>query len=130
MNKDQRKIGERLEDLMKEKNITSKELSKLVSAKGVKLSEATLSDIINNVDKGYSYKIFVEISKQLNVSADYLFGISDVMTSDKDIKAICEYTGLNERSVTLLHQIKSVTKHNKKISEFVNSVIESLSFLL
>ncbi len=123
-------MGQRINTTLAARDINQKELSKLVSAEGVKLSEATLSDIINNVDKGYSYKIFVEISKQLNVSADYLFGISDVMTSDKDIKAICEYTGLNERSVTLLHQIKSVTKHNKKISEFVNSVIESLSFLL
>lgn len=123
-------MGQRINTALAARDINQKELSKLVSAEGVKLSEATLSDIINNVDKGYSYKIFVEISKQLNVSADYLFGISDVMTSDKDIKAICEYTGLNERSVTLLHQIKSVTKHNKKISEFVNSVIESLSFLL
>ena len=123
-------MGQRINTTLAARDINQKELSKLVSAEGVKLSEATLSDIINNVDKGYSYKIFVEISKQLNVSADYLFGISDVMTSDKDIKAICEYTGLKERSVTLLHQIKSVTKHNKKISEFVNSVIESLSFLL
>lgn len=103
MNKDQRKIGERLEDLMKEKNITSKELSKLVSAKGVKLSEATLSDIINNVDKGYSYKIFVEISKQLGVSTDYLFGLSDVATNNTELKAVCHYTGLDEKSVKILN---------------------------
>lgn len=123
-------MGQRINTALAARDIKQKELSKLVSAEGVKLSEATLSDIINNVDKGYSYKIFVEISKQLGVSTDYLFGLSDVATNDKDIKDVCEYTGLNERSVTLLHQIKSVTKHNKKISEFVNSVIESLSFLL
>lgn len=121
MNKDQRKIGERLEDLMKEKNITSKELSKLVSAKGVKLSEATLSDIINNVDKGYSYKIFVEISKQLNVSTDYLFGLSDVATNNTELKAVCHYTGLDEKSVKILNDY--VVKHYDDILSFACDMI-------
>lgn len=129
MNKDQRKIGERLEDLMKEKNITSKELSKLVSAKGVKLSEATLSDIINNVDKGYSYKIFVEISKQLGVSTDYLFGLSDVATNNTELKAVCHYTGLDEKSVLSLNHINLIwNRYQKyeKVFDFINSIIKFL----
>lgn len=36
------------------------------------------------------------------ISSDYLLGISDVRTAETDIKAICEYTGLTERAVTLL----------------------------
>lgn len=37
------------------------------------------------------------------ISSDYLLGISDVRTAETDIKAICEYTGLTERAVEMLH---------------------------
>lgn len=103
MGNDKRTMGERIEDLLKQNNMTSKELSDKVTASGIKLSPATLSDIISDKDKGYSYKIFVEIAKQLNVSTDYLFGLTEISTPDTDVKNICEYTGLNENTVKTLH---------------------------
>lgn len=39
------------------------------------------------------------LSKKFNVSADYLLGLSNTPTTDKDIKFICNYTGLDEKSI-------------------------------
>lgn len=114
MGNDKRTIGERIDDLLKQNNMTNKELSDKVTAAGINLSPATLSDIISDKDKGYSYKIFVEIAKQLNVSTDYLFGLSEVATPNTDVKTICEYTGLSELSVNSLnwYSLQSKTINN------------------
>lgn len=106
MSKSKITIGEKIDDLIKKNDLTSKELSKRVTAAGVKLSEATLSDIINNVDKGYSYKIFVEIAKQLNVSLDYLLTDSDIFTTDNKLKFVCEYTRLSENTINILCKLE------------------------
>ncbi len=45
----------------------------------------------------------IKISKFLNVSTDYLLGQSDNLTTDPTVKAACDYTGLSENAVSLLH---------------------------
>lgn len=94
-------MGERIEDLMIKKDVTSVTLSKETG-----VSEATISDIINGVDKGYSYKHFVKIANYFNVSTDYLFGLTDNATTDKDLRFVCDYTGLNEEAVESLREIE------------------------
>ncbi len=56
-----------------------------------------------------------EIAKYFNVSTDYLLGLTPHRTSDKDIRAICDYTGLSEEAVRFLHSsVLSLT--NKTVS--------------
>lgn len=43
------------------------------------------------------------LSEYYQVSSDYLIGISDVSTLDKDYRFVCEYTGLSELTVKELH---------------------------
>ena len=40
-----------------------------------------------------------DVANALNVSTDYLLGITEIPTADTDIKAICEYTGLTSKAV-------------------------------
>lgn len=47
----------------------------------------------------------VKYAKYFNVSADYLLGLTTVKSTDIGIKNICEYTGLDEKSVQKLHLI-------------------------
>lgn len=94
-------MGERIEDLMKKKDVNSVTLS---AETGV--SKATISDIINGVSKGYDYRHFVKIASYFNVSTDYLFGLTDNTTTDKDLRFVCDYTGLNEEAVESLREIE------------------------
>lgn len=64
------------------------------------------------------------LSKIFNVSADYLLGITDVQTKDKDVKFICDYTGLSETSVKALHNLKTVDVRPLKM---INSLISECS---
>ncbi len=45
------------------------------------------------------------IAKEYNTTTDYLLGLSTAATSNTDIKAICDYTGLDEYTVENLNLI-------------------------
>lgn len=91
--------GERIDDLIK---LTGKSTENI--AADLSISKATMSDIINNVDKGYNYKYFVSIAKYFNVSTDYLLCLTDskIPINNKDGKSLrisCDYTGLSEMAI-------------------------------
>ena len=44
-----------------------------------------------------------KIARLFNVSADYLLGLSDAVSTDANVKAAMEYTGLSEGAVEWLH---------------------------
>lgn len=60
------------------------------------------------------------ISKEFNISSDYLLGISDVQSTDTDVKMICEYTGLSERAVEILKLYKNI----------MNDTIDTINYLI
>lgn len=62
----------------------------------------------------------VKIAEYYGVSTDFLLGKSKVRTTDPKIKEICEYTGLSEKAVEMLHR-------NGR-PETLNSVLVNLSF--
>lgn len=45
----------------------------------------------------------IKIAKYCNVSLDYLYGIDENQTQDKDVQFVCNYTGLSEQSANLMH---------------------------
>lgn len=60
------------------------------------------------------------ISKEFNISSDYLLGISDVQSTDTDVKMICEYTGLNEETIKRINEFK---KFCPQVNELINNII-------
>lgn len=44
-----------------------------------------------------------ELARLYGVSTDYLLGMTDVSSSDLEIKEVCNYTGLSENAVAVLH---------------------------
>ena len=43
------------------------------------------------------------------VSADYILGLTGAETNDKDVQAVCEYTGLSAKTVNALHRMNDST---------------------
>lgn len=51
-----------------------------------------------------------ELSRLYGVSTDYLLGMTYVSSSDLEIKEVCNYTGLSENAVNILHKHSTVSK--------------------
>ncbi len=94
---DNKMIGNRINELLAKNNMLQKEL-----AKQLDVSDNVISYWCCGSRKP-SIEQIIQIAKLFNCSTDYLLGVSNVATSDKDIQYICEYTGLDEKAVEKLH---------------------------
>ena len=121
-------IGERISDLMHKQGLNQKELSN-----NTQISEGTISGLLNDNVKGFSYKYFVTLAEYFNVSTDYLLGLSDVPTNDKDLQFVCDYTGLNEETVNFIHKAKD-SEYNqsgeKEIVKFIEYLLSNPDYYL
>lgn len=80
-----------------------------------------------NGDRKITAEYIIKYAAYFNVSSDYLLGISDVSTMDKDMQYICDYTGLSEKSVEVLHGTKFFKSllDDSKMKEFPEGTIEA-----
>ncbi len=117
---------ERVFSLMEKRNVTIKQI---VNAREGEISFAWFSKLKKNDIKSPSADIVFTLADYFGVSTDYLLGLSDVPAPNTDtranIKAVCEYTGLSERSVIAL---KGPLCGELVDKATVNKVIESSEF--
>lgn len=66
----------------------------------------------------------IKLAKLFNCSTDYLLGVSDVATTDKDVQFICEFTGLNEETVYHLNILSESKYYNDKTYDFYEKYID------
>jgi len=102
-------FGKRLKDVMEEKRITQKELCKLTG-----ISTTTLSNAMNDIsrseydkEQGVVMKCnnLIKICNVLNVSADYLLGLSNESSVDVSLKDISKKTILSEKIINILSSL-------------------------
>ncbi len=89
-------FANRLNEELQIQNISQEDL-----AKDINISTGALS----NYRTGSRFpdaRILVALSKKLNVSLDYLFGITDLKSTDIEDKVINEKTSLNDESIKVL----------------------------
>lgn len=65
--------------------------------------------------------ILFRIAKYFNTSADYLIGLSDVLTTDKDLKFVCEYTGLSDEAVENMQSHKNNAFYTTLLNFLINN---------
>lgn len=80
------------------------------------LTQVQFGDILNcdryrvmDIERGKTKPTIddlITLKKHFNISTDYLLGLTDIMTSDIDIKTMCEYTGLSESAIAVLHKTR------------------------
>lgn len=90
-------VNETIKRLRTERKLTQNDLAELMNCNRQKIAD------LERGKSTPSANDLILLSKIFNVSADYLLGLSDTPTTDKDIQFICEYTGLSEKSVEKLH---------------------------
>ena len=122
MNDDiKRVIGERINSVLLKKNILQKDL-----AKAIGVTDNTISFYCNG-SRVPNHEQLIKIAKFLDVSTDYLLGVSEAMTTNAKIKDICDYTGLNIEMIKALHNRKKIIKP-MSINDFLNACIKSKHF--
>ena len=105
-----KKAKEKTEKKVKENTVVLYRLQRLIDGEQ---SRQTIADKIgcdvSLITKHYNGNKIVTIdslkkyAEYFNVSTDYLLGLSEAKTTDKDLQFICDYTGLNENTITYFH---------------------------
>jgi len=90
-------LGDRIRELRTAAGHTQDDLAALLEQKRQVVSYYENGTRTPNIEQ------IMTIAKAYNTTTDYLFGLSDVCTTDKDIQFICDYTGLDEKTVDMLH---------------------------
>lgn len=102
MNSDLSKIiGKRINTLLAELDKKQKELAAFLG-----VPDNTISYFVSGRRTPNTEQL-AKIADFFNVSADYLLGRTNAKTTDKDVQFVCEYSGLSEKSITLLHEYET-----------------------
>lgn len=89
-------IGQRISIMRQRKGITQQELAEALAVRRENVS------YWENGTRDIKSEALVLLARELHTSADYLLGLSDVPSVDVDLKAVCDYTGLSEKSIQLI----------------------------
>lgn len=111
-------IGKRINNALAFRNVKQKELAKVLE-----ISDNTVSFFCSG-NRVPNHEQIIQIAKYLNVSADYLLGLTDSMTNDKDIQFICDYTGLDLSVIEFLHDETNpdgITHYNSVFNKIFQS---------
>jgi len=72
---------------------------------------------------GMSAKNLCALADVFGVSTDYILGRTEVASPDTDLHGVCDYTGLSEESVKVLHHLKNHMDPDKLSLSAVGLVI-------
>lgn len=85
-----------------DKEKSRESIAKKMAEQGLNCNTSTITKHYNG-DRTISTEYVIKYAKYFGVSADYLLGLSNVATTNIEIKAICEYTRLSEQALDNLH---------------------------
>ncbi|MGN1026890.1 MAG: helix-turn-helix domain-containing protein [Faecousia sp.] len=92
----------RLREIMEIRKIIQYDL-----ARETGIQRQTISNYMNGQSRPDTNNL-LKICKALNVSADYLIGATDVISLDHEMRAMCEYTKLDESAVRRLNYLSKL----------------------
>ena len=104
----------RLREAMDAAGMNQNKLAKAIRVRRQTISNYTLGQSAPDCE------MLAKIAIALNVSTDYLVGLTDIKSQSVEIKQICEYTGLSEQSVVILSSFR-----DSSILEPLNTVFDS-----
>ena len=106
-------FAKRLKELRAQNGLSLEQMAEKLNVTAQSLSLYERAKRTINID------LLCDISKQFNVSADYLVGLSDVPSLDTNIQAVCDYTGLSEKAVKNITLINEQYRKDITFEDFV-----------
>lgn len=119
-------FANRIEELLFTKGITQRDLSNATQIPNANLS-AYLRGRKDKRGERSECGIFNlrKIADELNVSTDFLLGKTEVSTSEIEVKAICDYIGLSEKTIKRLHRFyETKSSHIGIIETTINAILD------
>lgn len=113
-------IGSRIKSALAMNNTLQRELAKQLNVQENIVSYWCKGNRTPNTSQ------IIQIANYLNVSTDYLLGVTDVATTDKDLKFVCDYTGLKEETIKLLSLEQNEHKNNLSSDNVFYEVLNSI----
>lgn len=111
-------FAERLGQLIRERNCIHEDVASAVGVTRQGVGKWVSGDSIPDV------LTTAKVAKFFGVSVDYLAGASDVRSTNTDLKAVCDYTGLSESNIKLFSELNKVKKLSKKIQQLKKQLNE------
>lgn len=105
-------LSERLAKARTQKGYTQQQIAEFLEC-----NRATVTNYENG-KRTPDVDTIVKLAKLYEVSADYLLGLSDVKSNDKDMDFVCNYTHLDEQAIIALHNWGS-----DNIYKLINSLL-------
>ena len=115
-------FAERLTQAMKEHGENQTTLAEKITEKYVTIQRQTISLYMNGQSKPDTERL-TAIAKVLDVSADWLLGLSDIQSQDGNVKQVRKYTGLSQVAIERLHQIATVGNAPNMVIAFLDSFL-------
>lgn len=113
-------LGKRLKELREAAGLSQDELAVWLSLSRGAVSFYETDARTPNADT------LAKLARMFNTTTDYLTGLSKAQTTDINIKAICDYTGLDERVVHDLHIISFLnTAKDAETNRLINALIRT-----
>ena len=123
-------FADRLIDCVADKEEYSR-LNQTRQCEEMHINKGTFSKWLN-IDNALmpNYENLLTIARYYKVSIDYLLGLSDVKTTNPDIKMIYNYTGLSENAIYVLSEnelkIKSLKKQFEENNRLFHQKMDSI----
>lgn len=106
-------IGQKINTLLATKDKKQKELAEYLGVKDNIISYFVNGNRMPNTEQ------IIKIAQYFNVSTDYLLGLTTISTTDKNLKFVCEYTGLTENAIEVLHFYNKYDMQLPKTASFL-----------
>lgn len=117
-------FSQRLKKIMKERGENQTTLAKKITECYITIQRQTISLYMNGQSKPDTERL-AAISRTLDVSADWLLGLSDERAINGDVAQAARYTGLSVTSISKLHEsAESSWAHTKALLRVIEQILQ------
>ncbi len=116
-------IGKKIDYIRRKRGLTQTELGKAVG-----VAKKTIIEYESK--KQIPFNMIKKIAVALDVTTDYLLGVSDIETIDKNMEIVHKTTGLSNNAIKVLMELHEQDNTLYSIDKNYKRLIDTISFLI